>query len=86
MLDTTKYAVFILFMLVLLLTMYTVKCVGIPIQRMERTLVRHDEVLIEHSTILNTLRVSLSPATIIQIKERFDVEQAASSNRTAKVP
>jgi hypothetical protein len=86
MLDTTKYAIFILFLLVLLLATYTVKCVGIPIQRMERTLVKHDETLIEHSAILKTLKVSLSPATIIQIKERFDVEQSASSNRTAKIP
>lgn len=86
MLDVTKYAVFILFLLVLLLTAYIVSYVGIPIQRIEHTLVKHEKVLTEHSAILSTLRVSFSPATINLIKERFDVEQATSHNRTAKIP
>jgi hypothetical protein len=53
---------------------------------MERTLDKHEKVLTEHSAILSTLHVSFSPATINLIKERFDVEQAASNNRTVKVP
>lgn len=70
--DTTKYSILLLCMLVLISAMYCIFAVGRPIAKIQTTLDKHTEVLAIHTTKLELLGVYLKPETILRVKEKLD--------------